>query len=154
MNHWSFLPLKLTSELIYVQESSSHDADLVSNLKSVLVAGEGNVGLLFSSRSVKSVDLLNLDFVKLLTGLLDHLLVGFLVDDKNEGVAVLNGLDSRFRAQWVLDHGESVEGIELFHSFQYSDWVSLLSKSLWSSEGGLSPNFSLNCGMSSLLHSS
>ena len=118
-----------------------------------MVAGEGNVCLLLTSGSVEGVDLLDLDFVKLLTGLLDHLLVGFLVNDEDKSVAVLDGLDSRLRAQWVLDDRKFVEGVNLIDSSQNGLWASFLSESLWSSECCLSPNFGLSSCMGSLLDS-
>ena len=74
----------------------SHDANLVGNIQSILVTAECNVGLLLSSWSVKSVDFLNLDFVELLTSLSDHVLVAFLVNNENESVVILNGLDGGF----------------------------------------------------------
>ena len=44
----------------------SHDADLVGNLKSVLLLGEDAVGLLITAGSDEGVDLLDLDAVELL----------------------------------------------------------------------------------------
>ena len=74
----------------------SHNTNFVGNVQSILIAAEGNIGLLLSSWSVKSVDFLNLDFVELLASLSDHFLVALLVNDENESVVILNGLDGGF----------------------------------------------------------
>ena len=92
MNHWSFL----LACILLGSTSCSHNTDLVGNVKSVLIRAEGNVCFLLSSWGVKSVDFLNLDFVELLAGLSDHFLVALLVNDENESVVILNGLDGGF----------------------------------------------------------
>ena len=107
MNHWSFL----LASILLGSSHRSHNANLVGNIQSVLVTAEGNVGLLLSSWSVKSVDFLNLDFVELLASLSDHFLVALLVNDENESVVILNGLDGGFTGKWVLNNSESVEGV-------------------------------------------
>ena len=100
----------------------SHDSDFVGNVKSVLVRGEGDVGLLLTSWGDEGVNLLDLDAVELGAGLLDHDLGGSLVNDENKGVAVLDGLDGRLGAEWVLDHGEFIES---------NHWLNGLQKNLW-----------------------
>ena len=87
-----------------------------------MITGEGNVGLLLASWSDEGVNLLNLDVVKLSASFLDHDFGGFLVNDEHKGVAVLDGLDSGFRAQWVLDHGEFIESNDWLNSFQKDLW--------------------------------
>ena len=100
----------------------SHDSDFVGNIKSVLVAGEGDVSLLLTSWGDEGVNLLDLDAVELGASLLDHDLGGSLVNDENKSVAVLDGLDGGFRAEWVLDHGEFIES---------NHWLNSLQKDLW-----------------------
>ena len=130
----------------------SHDSDFVGNIKSVLVAGEGDVSLLLTSWGDEGVNLLDLDAVKLGAGLLDHDLGGSLVNDEYKGVAVFDGLDGRFRAEWVLDHGEFIESNDWLNSFQKNLWYSLLGVSSWSFEGSFVPNLGFLGGVSSLLH--
>ena len=100
----------------------SHDSDFVGNIKGVLVAGEGNVSLLLTSWGDEGVNLLDLDAVELGASLLDHDLGGSLVNDENKGVAVLDGLDGRLGAEWVLDHGEFIESNDWLNSFQKNLW--------------------------------
>ena len=111
--------------------SCSHNTDLVGNIKGVLVAGESDVGLLFSLGGNESVDLLDFDFVELLAGLLNHWLAGFLVNDEYKCVVVLNGLHGGFTGQWVLNNGEFVEGVILLDGSQKNLWLSDLNGCLW-----------------------
>lgn len=87
-----------------------------------MITGEGDVSLLLTSWGDKGVNLLNLDVVKLSAGLLDHDLGGSLVNDEDKGVAVLDGLDGGFGAEWVLDHGVFIESNDWLNSFQKDLW--------------------------------
>ena len=131
----------------------SHNTNLVGNVQSVLIRAESNVCLLLSSWSVKSVDFLNLDFVELLASLSDHFLVALLVNDENESVVILNGLDGGFTGKWVLNHSESVKSVVCSDGSEEDLGVSLLDLSLWSSEGDLVPDLVLLLGVSTLLNS-
>ena len=73
-----------------------------------MILGEGDVCFLVSSWSVESVNLLNLEFVKLLAGHLNHLFVSSFADDEDKSVVVLDGLDSRLTGEWVVNDAEVV----------------------------------------------
>ena len=130
----------------------SHNTNLVGDVQSVLITAEGNVGLLLSSWSVKSVDFLNLDFVELLASLSDHFLVSFLVNNENESVVILNGLDGGFTGEWVLDDSESVKSVVRPDGSEEDLSASLLNLSLRSSEGDLVPNLVLLLSVNTLLN--
>ena len=132
----------------------SHNTDLVGNVKSILIRAEGNVCFLLSSWCVKSVDFLNLDFVELLASLSDHFLVALLVNDENESVVILNGLDGGFTGKWVLNNSESVKGVVCSDGSEEDLGVSLLDLNLRSSEGNLVPDLVFLLGVSSLLNCS
>ena len=132
----------------------SHNTNFVGNVQSILIAAEGNISLLLSSWCVKSVDFLNLDFVELLASLSDHFLVALLVNDENESVVILNGLDGGFTGKWVLNNSESVEGVVCSDSSEENFGASLLNLNLRSSEGNLVPDLVFLLGVSSLLNSS
>ena len=132
----------------------SHNTNFVGNVQSILIAAEGNIGLLLSSWSVKSVDFLNLDFVELLASLSDHFLVALLVNDENESVVILNGLDGGFTGKWVLNNSESVKGVVCSDGSEEDLGVSLLDLNLRSSEGNLVPDLVFLLGVSSLLNCS
>jgi len=157
LNHWSSelsqeeaLEHSVTTLSLAIGRSCcSHDSDFVRNVKGILVAREGNVGLLFASWGDQSVNLLHLDFVHLGAGSLDHGFGRFFVHDENKSVAVFNGLDGGFRAQWVLDHGEFIESNHWLHGFQDGLWASLLGESSWPLERSSVPNLSFFGGMSS-----
>ena len=119
-----------------------------------MVTAEGNIGLLLSSWSVKSVDFLNLDFVELLASLFDHFLIASLVNNENESVVILNSLDGGFTGKWVLNNSESVESVVCFDGSEKNLGRSLLDLSLRSSEGDLVPDLVLLNGMSTLLNCS
>ena len=104
----------------------SHDTNLVGDVEGVLVAGEGNVGLLLASGGVEGVDLLDLELVQRLASLLDHFLVGSFVHNEYKSVVVLNGLDGGLTAQGVLDHSELVEGVVSLDSLEENLGGSLL----------------------------
>lgn len=131
----------------------SHDTNLVGNIKGILLLGESNVGLLLSLWSDEGVNLVDLDLVKFGAASSDHFLVSFSVNHEDEGVAVFNVLNGTLGTEWVLDDGELVEGLGLLNCLKDVLWRSLLSKSLWHSEGGFVPNLSFSCGMSTLFNS-
>ena len=131
--------------------SDSHDTNLVGNVESVLVASKGNVSLLLTSGGVEGVDLSNLELVERLASLLDHFLVGSFVHDEYKSVVVLNGLDGRFAAKWVLDDSELVEGVVSSYSSQKDLGSSLLNRSLGLFECGSRPNLGFSGGVSALL---
>ena len=134
-------------------ECCSHDSDLVGHIEGILITCQFNVGLLQSLGSDESVDLLNLDPVKSLDGLLDLSLVGLFLDYENESVVVLDGLDGRLGAEWVLHDIESVVGL-LLDTSQWILWDSLLDEGLWSLEGSLGPDLGLAGLVDTSLHSS
>jgi hypothetical protein len=136
------------------EQNSSHDSDLVGNIKGILVLRESNVGLLLTLWSNQSVNFLDLDVIKFRTSFLDHFLIGFLVDDENKSVAVFNGLDGGFTGQWVLDNSILIESNDWLNSFQDVLWRSLLLEASWSLEGGSVPNLGFFGGMSTLLNGS
>ena len=118
-----------------------------------MVTGESNVSLLLASWGVEGVDLLNLELVKLLAGLLDHSFVGLFVHNEYKSVVVLNGLDGRLAAEWVLDHSELIESVVSLDGSEENLWASLLGLADWSSERHLGPDLGLLSGMSTFLHS-
>ena len=78
-----------------------------------MVLGEDHVGLLQAARRDHGVNLADLDGVKVLDGLLDQGLGGAAVNDKDEGVVVLDGLDGRLRGSGLLHDGVLVPGDDL-----------------------------------------
>ena len=117
-----------------------------------MVLGEGNVSLLLASWSVQGVNLLNLEFVKLLAGHLNHLFVSSFVHNENKSVVVFDGLDSRLTAQWVVDDAEVVVHFFTLHSSQQNLWSSLLVSHIGSSESHSAPDLSFFSGVGSLLN--
>jgi len=89
----------------------SHNSNLVGDLESIVVLGKDHVGLLLAARGDKSVDLADLDRVKLLTGLFDHWLGGALVNHKDKGVVVFNSLDCTLGGSGVSNDGVLVPGV-------------------------------------------
>ena len=144
----------MLASILLHNSNCSHNTDLVGNIKGIHITGESNVGFLLASWSVKSVNLSDLDLVKLLACLSDHFLVGFFVDKEDKGVVIFNCLDGRFRAQWVLDNSVFVECVLSFDSSKKDLCASLLDSGLWSSESGVGPYSSFSGSMSAFLDSS
>ena len=130
----------------------SHDSDLVGDIKSILIAGESNISFLLTSWSDEGVNFLDLNWIEIGAGLLNHFLIGFLVNDENKSVAVFDGLNGGFTAQWVLDNSIFIESNDWLNSFQDVLWWSLLFEASWSLEGGSVPDLGFFDSMSSLLH--
>ena len=80
-------------------------------------------------------------------------LVGPLLDDEDEGVVVLDGLDGGLSAQRMKHDVEAIIGL-LLHSSQDVLRGSLLSQSFWSSESSGGPDLALASLVSALLDSS
>jgi hypothetical protein len=113
---------------------------------------EDHVGLLLTAGSDKGVDLLDLDVVELLAGLLDGGLAGALVNDEHEGVVVFDGLDGGLGGAGELHNCEFVPGELLLHGVHDSLGGTLLGESLGETESGLGPDLVLPDGVHALLH--
>lgn len=103
------VPLPHTTGVVH-SAGCSHDSDLVSDLKSVVLLGQDNVGLLVTIGSDEGVDSLHGDVVEVLASLADGGLGGSLVNDEHERVVVFNSLDGALSAQGVLHDGVLVPG--------------------------------------------
>ena len=164
LNHWFHLAYKLNQLNFSVTIMSlvilspwqgancSHDSDLVGDIKGILIAWECNVCFLLSSWGDEGVNFLDLNWVEIGAGLLDHFLIGFFVNNEYKSVAVFDGLNGRFTAQWVLDNSVLIESNDWLNSFQDVLWRSLLLEASWSLEGGSVPDLGFFGSMSSLLH--
>jgi len=143
-----------SSLLLRLLESKkcSHDADLVGNLKGVVLLGEDHVGLLVTAGGDEGVYLLDLDRVEFLAGLLDSGLGGTLVDNEDEGVVVLDGLDGALGAAGELDHGVLVPGVLLDNGVRDGLGGAGKTLGLGHAEGSLEPDLGLGCGVLSFLH--
>lgn len=108
-----------------------------------MVSSEADVGLLCTVGANQGVDLKNISVVKLLDGMLDHILVGRHVDLENEGVGALNLLSSNFR----VDVGD--DGLVSIHTGVVGDGplgigrLTRKRKSLGTVEGGRSVKLGL-----------
>ena len=131
---------------------SSHDSDLVRNLKSVMSLGEHNVSLLESLWRDQCVNSLYLDVVQLTASLSDGWLSGSLVHLENESVVIFNGLDCSLTTDWVLDDGVLVPGRFLLHTSSWGEWLASNRQGFWSAESNFVPNLRSFLGMSAFLH--
>lgn len=104
-----------------------------------MLLGEDAVGLLLTTGSDKSVNLLDLDVVELVDSLLDSRLGGTAVNDENKGVVVFNGLDSGFSSAGELDNGVFVPGVLLHDGVAFDLGGTELGESSLKTEGGLGP---------------
>ena len=75
------------------------------------------------------------------------------MNNEYKSVAIFDGLNGRFTAQWVLDNGVFVESNDWLDGPQDILWSSLLLEASWSLESGSVPNLGLFGGVSSLLNS-
>lgn len=87
------------------------ESDLVCNIQSVVVRREPNVCLLLPIGSNQGVDFGSLNIVKFFNGIFDLSLIRLYVNNKDEGVVLLDLLHRRLRVQWRDD------GSELVHSW-------------------------------------
>jgi len=85
------------------------DTNLVGHIKRIVICSQSNVSLLTSVRPDQRVDLLRLNVVHLLHGLLDLLLVRAHVHDEHQRVVVLNLLHGGLRGERVFEHLVVVE---------------------------------------------
>ena len=113
---------------------------------------EDNVGLLLTTGSDEGVDLLDLNVVVLLAGLLDGGLAGALVNDEHEGVVVFDGLDGGLGGAGELHNGVLVPGDLLVDRVDSGLGGASDSEGLGETEGGLGPDLVLADGVYTLLH--
>lgn len=132
----------------------SHDADSGGSLEGVLVGSESNVGLLLTIGSHEGVNTADLDgLVESLDSLLDGGLLGSTVADEDEGVVVLDGLDSGLGGKGVLDDSVGVEDVlVVLDTVSEGKRGLLLGGGDGSSEGSVGPDLSLGVGVGSLLN--
>ena len=116
--------------------------------------GEDDISFLISSGTDEGVNSLNLDSVKFLAGLADHVLAGTTVYNEHEGVVIFNGFDGAFGAQRVFDHGVLVPGALLDNALFPGNGGAGKSEGLGLTEGDFVPLFSLLFGVCTFLNSS
>lgn len=116
-----------------------------------MVLGEDHVGLLQAARRDHGVNLADLDGVEVLDRLLDQGLGGAAVNNEDEGVVVLDGLDGRLRGSGLLHDGVLVPGDDLVDTVH--DCLGLAGKSegLGASEGRVVPLLGFGGGVCALL---
>lgn len=108
-----------------------------------MLLGEDAVGLLLTAGSDEGVDLLDLDVVELLDRFLDEGLAGLAVNDEDEGVVVLNGLDGGLSSTGVLHDSILVPSVLLDSGLSLNLGSALLVEGLGQAEGGLEPHLVL-----------
>lgn len=82
------------------------DADLVGNIEGIMISGKLDISLLLAVRADQSVDALGVDGVHLLNGILDLVLVGMDVNDKDQSVVILNLLHGALSGEGEAEDGE------------------------------------------------
>ena len=90
--------------LIRVYNFPLDDANLVCNVKSIVVCCQSDISLLQTIGPNQGVDLIALDVVHLLHSILDLALVCPHIHHEHEGVVVLNLLHGRLSGQGELQH--------------------------------------------------
>merc|ERR1711908_255922 len=92
----------------------SDGTDLVGELSGSRVSNKLDVGLLVTLRSDEGVDLLHLDLVEVLNGILDSFLVGGLLAEEDDGVLLDNvHTGHRLGGNRLLNHIKEIGGILL-----------------------------------------
>jgi hypothetical protein len=91
--------------LLFFIGNCLQNADLGSNVHSILIGRNSDISLLLTVGSDQSVDVVSVNFVHLLDGILDLFLVGSGVNEENQSVAVLHLLHSSFGGDGVLNNG-------------------------------------------------
>ena len=93
-----------------------------------------DVGLLLAVGPDQGVDLLGVDVVHLLDGLLDLHLASPLVDDEDEGVVLLDLLHGGLGGEWVLKDRIPVEPVWAGAVLAWVLALTRLGESLWKVE--------------------
>lgn len=133
--------------------SVSHNSDLVCDLESIVLLVKNNKSLLLSFWCDKSVHFSNLDAVQFLSCLLDRWLGSALVNNEDQSVEFLNGLDGTLRAEWVSDDGVLVPSGLLLNTVFKGNGFSFKRQSFWKFERDLCPDLALGRSMSTFLYS-
>jgi hypothetical protein len=102
---------------LYLDESN-----LVGNFQCVCILGQLNKSLLLAIRSNQSVDLLNLDIVKLGNSIFDLILVGTDITNEDECVVGFDLLHGSFSGEWCSDDGELVQLVDFVDGFAGILW--------------------------------
>lgn len=108
--------------------------NLVSNVQSIVVRGQSNVSFLGTVWTNQSVNGLSFDFVQVLDGFLDLVLVRFNVDLENQSVVIFNFLQSGFRSNWSNNNFVRVQSVVMWNRLGSVFWRSRQFQGLWQSE--------------------
>lgn len=101
-----------------------------------MVSGQSDVSLLDTVGCNQSVDLFSLNIVQLLDSSLDLALVGLQADLENQGVTVLNLLDSSLRSNRRYNNQVGVQIVTARNGRSGVGWVLWHLEGLWHSELG------------------
>ena len=146
-------PTRSAAARLRSQPESSHNSDLVGNFKSVVLLGEGDIGLLVAVRADECVHGSHLDVVKFLAGFLDQVLVGAAVDNKDESVVVFDRLNGGLSAQRMLHDSVFVPSALFNNAVDNSFGVAGESLAGRSVESGVFSDLGLLGLVGSFLHS-
>lgn len=139
-------PLSLLIKLQY----ALHETNSVGNVQSVMVSGQSDVSLLGTVWSDQSVNLLNVNLVQLLDSSLDLVLVSLQADLENQGVTVLNLLNSSLRGNWGLNDLVGVHSVVVRNGLSGVERVLSQLQGLWQSEGRRSSDLNSLLGVVTL----
>merc|ERR1740130_1879204 len=104
-------------------QNLSDDANAVRNVERVEVWSQVHVRLLLAIRPDKRINLLALDIVDLLDGLLDLLFRSTNVDDEHESVDLFDLLHGRLGGEGVLEDGVLVQLLKGLNGFPWVLWL-------------------------------
>lgn len=114
-----------------------------------MVSSQSDVSLLGTVWSDQSVNVLNVNLVQLLDGLLDLMLVGLHTDLENQGVTILNLLDSGLSGDRGDDDLVGVQSWGVRNS-QGRFRVSAQLQGSWQLEGGVGSDLRQSLGVGTL----
>jgi len=121
------------------------DANLVCNIKSIVVPSQANIGFLLSVRSYQQINFCYFDIIKFTDSSSHMVFVCTQMCQEHQGVVVFDFLHGGFSSQWIFDDVEWVHAISGWHRLAGVSWIPWQSQCLWTTECNTGTHFACTC---------
>jgi hypothetical protein len=122
-----------------------YDANLVGDVKCIVIASQTNISLFLAIRSDEAVNFSNLDVVEFANSSANMVLVCTEMNLEYQSVVVLNLLHGGFSCQWILDDVEGIHAVAGWNSLARIFWIAWQSQGSWSTEANCCTDLAETC---------
>lgn len=126
------------------------ETNLGSNIQSLDIAGQSDIGLLGTIGTNEGVDLGGINIVHPLDSILNMTLIGLQIHNKHQSVILLHLAHGGLGGQWKLENRELVQARQMGNGLAWVLGSTVENESTWTTESGAGADLKGDIGMSAL----